>query len=81
MEKTDHEKMVAPETTEATRCIPVRPEKTGYHWVRRWPRAPAIPLWWNADWQANGGEGWGRYAQPDREDRWEYLGPCHSPGE
>jgi hypothetical protein len=59
--------------------IPPEPSKTGYHWVRRYRGGPAIPLWWNATWHENGGCGWGRWGQSDREHHWEYLGPCPSP--
>lgn len=58
------------------RCIPTNPERDGYHWVRRYRGGPAIPLAWFANWHENVGRGW---SEPDREDKWEYLGPCPSP--
>lgn len=61
------------------RYIPPFPERSGYHWIRRYSLAPPIPLYWNADWHRNTHEGWGGFAEPDREHKWEYLGPCHMP--
>lgn len=61
------------------RCVPPNQEKDGYHWVRRFRGAPAIPLMWNATWWRNADNGWGVWGQPDREDKWEYIGPCPSP--
>lgn len=61
------------------RCIPLDPERDGYHWVRRYRGGPAIPLAWFANWHQNVGRGWGEWSEPDREDQWEYLGPCPSP--
>lgn len=60
-------------------CIPQNPEFDGYHWVRRYRGGPAIPLFWNALWHANANRGWGDWAEPHRENEWEYLGPCPSP--
>jgi len=76
---TDHERMHVTEPDMPGRYVPPFPGKTAYHWVRRYSGAPAIPLWWNAEWHRNGGEGWGDYAEPDRECKWEYCGPCPSP--
>lgn len=67
------------EPTPAVRCTPPDPGRDGYHWVRRYRGAPAIPLYWNAIWASNTGSGWGQWQEPDREDQWEYLGPCPSP--
>lgn len=61
------------------RCIPLNPEKDGYHWVRRFRGGPAIPLHWNTTWWHNADRGWGVWGQPDRESEWEYLGACPSP--
>lgn len=63
------------------RYVPPFPERSGYHWVRRYHGAPCIPLHWFADWHRNGGEGWGQWAEPDREHQWEYCGPCPVPHE
>jgi hypothetical protein len=63
----------------ATRCIPPNPDVDGYHWVRRYRGGPAIPLAWFALWHTNSGRGWGKWCEPNREDQWEYLGPCPSP--
>jgi hypothetical protein len=65
--------------SELVRCVPPDAYQSGYHWVRRWRGSAAIPLHWNATWHRNKGNGWGSWAQPDREDQWEYLGPCPSP--
>ena len=62
-----------------TRCIPPNPEQEGYHWVRRYRGAPAIPLAWFPEWHKNAGRGWGQYSQPEREDQWDYVGPCPYP--
>src|SRR5258705_98119 len=75
-ERTEHEKAEVPQLM---RYVPPFPERTGYHWIRRFRGGPAIPLWWNAIWHQNGADGWGKWAQPDREDKWEYCGPCPSP--
>lgn len=64
-----------------SRCIPPDPEREGYHWIRRFSGAPAIPLLWNPMWWHNADRGWGRWCQPEREDQWEYLGRCPSPDE
>lgn len=61
------------------RCVPPNPEVSGYHWVRRYRGAPAIPLHWDALWWHNADRGWGHWGEPDRESQWEYLGPCPSP--
>lgn len=61
------------------RYVPPFPERSGYHWIRRYACCPAIPLYWNADWHRNAGRGWGDWAEPDREHKWEYCGPCPSP--
>lgn len=61
------------------RCVPLNPERDGYHWIRRWRGGPAVPFHWNATWYRNADNGWGAWSQPDREDQWEYLGPCPSP--
>lgn len=63
------------------RCVPPDTERAGYHWVRRFRGAPAIPLYWNPIWYHNADRGWGSYCQPDREDDWEYIEPCMSPDE
>lgn len=65
--------------TDKPRLIPPNSERSGYHWVRRLRGAPAIPLHWNATWHRNVDNGWGAFSQPDREDKWEYVGPCPSP--
>lgn len=61
------------------RYVPPFPNANGYHWIRRFRGGPAIPLYWSALWHQNGAQGWGQWAQPDREDQWEYCGPCPSP--
>jgi hypothetical protein len=73
---TEHELAEVPKPF---RYVPPFPERTAYHWIRRYRGGPAIPLWWNAIWNRNGSDGWGQWAQPDREDKWEYCGPCRSP--
>jgi hypothetical protein len=75
-ELTQHERAEVPKLF---RYVPPFPEQTGYHWIRRFRGGPATPLWWNATWHQNGADGWGKWAQPDREDKWEYCGPCPSP--
>lgn len=76
---TDHEQAAGIKDERPARFVPPFPERTGYHWIRRYRGSVAIPLWWNADWNRNGGEGWGRMAEPNREFNWEYCGPCPSP--
>lgn len=61
------------------RFVPPNPERSGYHWLRRWRGGPAVPFRWNAEWHRKADNGWGAWSQPDREDQWEYLGPCPSP--
>lgn len=65
--------------TGAFRCVPPVWDRDGWHWVRRFRGGPAIPLHWNERWHRNADRGWGMWGQPDREDQWEYLGPCPSP--
>ena len=79
---TDHELAagVVPNIP-AARYVPPSPERSRYHWIRRYQGGPAIPLYWCAAWHKNGGQGWGRWAEPDREHRWEYCGPCPSPND
>lgn len=72
---------IPPETAPRRRLFPPDPDLDGYHWVRRYRSAPAIPLYWHADWHRNAGKGWGAYSQPEREHEWEYLGKCSSPDE
>lgn len=83
VEITDHEKSILSDrdiaATKRMRYVPPFPQNNGYHWIRRFRGGPAIPLYWNALWHANGSNGWGQWAQPDREDQWEYCGPCPSP--
>jgi hypothetical protein len=74
IEITDHEKSML-----SMRYVPPFPHNSGYHWIRRFRGGPAIPLYWNALWHHNNAQGWGRWAQPDREYHWEYCGPCPSP--
>lgn len=79
---TEHEKATPdPQKTEPERprFMPPNYRVSGYHWIRRFHGGPAIPLYWNALWQQSAGNGWGQWAQPDREDQWEYLGQCPSP--
>lgn len=64
-----------------SRCVPTDPEREGHHWVRRFKGGPAIPINWSPTWWHNADRGWGSYSQPDREDQWEYLGPCLAPNE
>ena len=59
---------------EKKRCVPHDPEFAGYHWVRRFDGAPPIVLYWNPVWWHNADRGWGLWGEPDREDKWEYLG-------
>jgi hypothetical protein len=83
LEITDHEKSTLGERDLAAikrmRYVPPYPDISGYHWIRRFRGGPAIPLYWNALWHRNGAQGWGQWAQPDREDQWEYCGRCISP--
>jgi hypothetical protein len=78
---TEHENCydAATKAPKPARYVPPFPERTAYHWIRRFRGGPAIPLWWCAEWHKNGKEGWGKWAQADREDQWEYCGPCPSP--
>lgn len=76
---TDHEVSQMPDIEIPYRYVPPYATRTAYHWIRRFKSGPAIPLWWNATWHQNGAEGWGRWAQPDRENQWEYCGACPSP--
>jgi len=78
-ELTQHELSEMPEMLVPRRYIPPWPDLPRYHWIRRFRGGPAIPLFWNATWHANGADGWGKWSQPDREDQWEYCGPCPSP--
>lgn len=65
--------------TDTARCLPPNPDREGYHWVRRYRGAEPIPLHWFPDWHRNAGRGWGKHSEPDREDQWEYIGPCPKP--
>ena len=76
---TDHEQESGVVRHEPSRYIPPCPGVSGYHWIRRYPSGPAVPLYWNAEWYKNGGDGWGRWAEPDRENKWAYCGACLSP--
>jgi hypothetical protein len=82
-EITDHEKSLLSEcdlrALKRMRYVPPFSQTSGYHWIRRFRGGPAIPLYWNCLWHSNGSDGWGQWAQPDREDQWEYCGPCPSP--
>lgn len=61
------------------RCVPDNPEQEGYHWVRRYSGASPIPLFWNPTWWHNADRGWGSWGEPEREHKWEYMGPIPWP--
>lgn len=79
MSLSDHERYAGVKPCPPARFIPPFADQSGYHWIRRYRGAPCIPLYWNAEWHKNAGEGWGSGAEPSREFQWEYCGPCFSP--
>lgn len=66
-----------PSDKTAGRLIPDMPERQGYHWVRRYKLAPAIPLFWYPDWHANAGNGWGGIFPTGSRARMEISGCVH----